>query len=121
MQRNLDLVRSILLATAEAQGSVDANALTDSRFGFTDVAYHIEMMRDAGLIEGLVVKTSPNQYLRARVDSVTWEGHDYLASIRNDSVWSRVKQSIVKVAGSATFALIKRMGEQELEKLLLGN
>lgn len=61
----------------------------------------------AGLIHGQMSKTlgkGPYDILAIRL---TWQGHEFLDSIRNDTVWNKTKDSFVSKGVSMTFELVK--------------
>ena len=58
------------------------------------VLRHIEMMAQANLVEGRAHRNSRGGggdiFL---VTDLTWDGHDFLAALRNNTVWGRMKQT----------------------------
>lgn len=120
MRRDMDLVRAILKEMSESTGSLDANALTDGSNDFATVAYHVEIMIDAGLIRGNVQKAMGGNPIYASIDSITWEGNDFLDAVANDGVWSKVKKSIAKTIGSASFDMTKALAVKIGTEMLLG-
>lgn len=115
----MGFVRSILIASADSQCPLSADAFVDDNHDKDDVIYHIRIMEDAGLIEASYKKTWEKPIIDATVESLTWEGNDYLDAVRNDKVWRKVVQKIAKLSGSATFEITKTMAAQELSNLLL--
>lgn len=118
MKRDMDLVRSILKGAAESSGSVDAAAFIDGRHDFDDVAYHVDMMASAGLIEATIIRSLEKPIVRASVDSLTWDGNDFLDAVSNDKVWRKVRLKVAQMAGAATFDVTKALAVKELGKLL---
>jgi hypothetical protein len=51
MQRDMDLVRQILLQVADSQEAVSGVSFVSENVPLSVVAYHIEIMQQAGLIE----------------------------------------------------------------------
>ena len=119
MRRDMELVRSILLAVADASVLVDGNALTDELHDLQAIGYHVEMMRDAGLVEATIHKEWGGTYVIVRVGPLTWEGNDFLDAVANDTVWKKVKTRIAQLAGNATFEITKALAVKYLGELLL--
>ena len=88
MPRDMDLIRELLLRFERGDKSVPPDHTQE------EVAYHVELLIDAGFLKGSVVRRAvrghkvPSAYF---VQDITWKGHDFIASIRNDAVWKRTK------------------------------
>ena len=106
MRRDLDLVRDILKTCADSTGPVDAATFTDDTHPLESIVYHIRIMREAGLIHATVTSTWDG-VVRARVDSLTWEGNDFLDSVRSNQLWAKTKQRIASTVGSVAFSVVK--------------
>lgn len=72
---------------------------------------HAELLCDAGLF----------QRVNKGVYRMTNQGHDYLAAIRSDTVWSKTKQGAAKVGGASlgmlkdiALAYVKQEAAQKL-------
>lgn len=102
MQRDMDLVRTILL-TLEAHES--AFVVTDSLVitGYhTDLVIdHIVLMAEAGLV-GVIAPATHGDDEQIRI---TWAGHEFLANARDDATWRKAR-SIAGKVGSASFGVI---------------
>jgi len=103
MQRDIDLIRSILL-DLEARGSytdwldVDVEAYSPEQ-----VDYHLELLIEAGFV---VVPASGRELSRRHPLRLTWDGHEFLDAARNDMRWHRVKASVDEIDG-LPFAFVK--------------
>ena len=92
MKRNWDLVRKILMALEDIQDTtsiMEPGAVT----GYDEeiVSYHLQLLIEAGLIDGNCNSLSGKTPLHCRATRLTWEGHEFLDRIRSDTVWNRVK------------------------------
>lgn len=114
MKRDWDLVREILFAVEdlppEATDGLRVSAL--EAYPPQLVAYHIEMLHQAGLLNAIVEKTSAGT--AATANSLTWEGHEFLDSIRQDSIWEKIKGSFTKGQLSLPKSLIEKFGTELL-------
>lgn len=109
MKRDMDLVRSVLMLVSEANGVVDAKTFVDDENDLQKVAYTIEIMDEAGLIDATVVKACGGVYVKASIERLTWSGNDFLASVSNSKVWSNVKAELAKQSIDAPFSVISAM------------
>lgn len=106
MKRDMDLVRSILLKTEEQTRSFDADELVDAKHGEDEVAYHVYIMKQAGLLDATITSDmSGGMY--ATVEGLTWDGQDFLDAVRNDGVWHRIKRGLADGVKSVGFESIK--------------
>ena len=72
-----------------------------------EISYHVELLIEAGLINGQMVKTlgpGPYDFFAERL---TWDGHEFLDSIRSDTIWQRTKSVFISKGLSMTFDLVK--------------
>lgn len=97
MQRDMDLVREILLAVEDQAASV-ANFFSLELEGYEQavVSYHLILLHEAGFIEGrrLDAIGADSQFY---VDRLTWSGHEFLDDIRDPEIWRRTKAGVRSV------------------------
>lgn len=122
MQRDMDLVRRILMTCADATGPVPASTFTDDEHPLKLVVYHFQIMQEAGLVQlvsydfpdiaNLASLVGPTAYKivpkpSTDIIALTWDGQDFLDLVRSDTLWGKVKQRISTTVGSATFDVVK--------------
>lgn len=84
MKRDWDLIRELLIAVEDLPDTtsrLNANAITD--YDTNIVNQHIQLLNQSSLI---------------RNNLLTWEGHEFLDNIRQQSAWNKIK-SIVRDKG----------------------
>ena len=109
MKRNWDIIREILVKLEDFSPSPEKSCLELSDFKSEDpltISYHVELMLESGLINGemhgeMVIVDG------FFIERMTWEGHEFLDSIRSDSVWSKVKAEFSQNKVPMTFDLVK--------------
>jgi len=107
MKRDMDLARSILLALEESnsnQGWVDIKIEGHAP---EEVWYHIMLLHEAGLIKALDVGSFGRDEWKA--ERLTWAGHEFLESSRNEGIWKRAKKIVAEKAGGLTFEVLKQV------------
>jgi len=110
MKRNMSLVRELLLKIEESDGELGSEDLRVPDFDKNQQDYHINLMIEAGLIDGIDASSmSGFAVLDLRL---TWDGHDFLDSIRDDTVWAKTKSRLADVGGSAAFEIVKAVATQ---------
>lgn len=108
MRRDMDLVREILLAIEKDEkdplGWVELELPTRSR---KEVAYHVMLMHQAGLVAARDVSTMGDDGFDWRPKSLTWQGHEFLEAARNDTIWRKAVGKMVEVTGGVSLDVLK--------------
>lgn len=112
MKLNQDLVRLLLLEIEDKTGPYDSLELSDisiKDYSYEEILYTTERLLEAGYITARLEPTK----LRCNqvIYSLTWEGHKFLDTIRDNTVWRRTND-IVKKLSSVSLSLILHIGEQ---------
>ncbi len=94
MKRDMELCRKILFAIEEQYVDSAIINLKIEDYSMEEVAYHCKILYDAGLIDDYSSKNADNHIYIFGVGSLTWEGHDFLDKIREESIWTEVKDKI---------------------------
>jgi hypothetical protein len=113
MKRDFDLIRKII---GEVESQEAFRYFQD--FKYEDypanvVNEHIELLIEAGLIEGNVIRFSDGETGHNFIRRLTWAGHDFLESMRDDTIWKRVKETVIKPAGGIGFEILKEVLKKE--------
>ena len=114
MKREDELIRALMLDLEVATQAVnDHHAVAG--FGRAQVAYHLALILKAGFAEGPQPQYSnsggdPTIPTLVVVLRLTPSGHDFIAAIRDDAVWAKVKERTGKIAGGVTLAMLKEVG-----------
>lgn len=107
MKRNMDLFRAIALYVENSNNQpVDSELISLPDADVYTIAYHVDLMFDAGLLKGQDVTTMSDHCKTFRIDRLTNAGHDFLDNARSETVWARTKQKLAEVGGSASLALL---------------
>ena len=117
MKRDMNLVRNILLFT-EARPSINEGALLQFD-GHTEdqVWYHANMLVEAGYLDRERVIESFDG-IQVTGDAITFDGHDFLDAVRNDTVWCRTMDKVGSVVGSTSLEIIKAVAQSYAKQLL---
>ena len=92
MKLNLDCIRAILLKLeelpyGESYSSVNFGGLC-STYSQEDIDYSIKKLTEAHFIETDVSEFSDESY--TYILDITYEGHQFLANIRDNTIWHNV-------------------------------
>lgn len=121
VRRDMDVVREILLHV-EAREDLRAQEIVIEGRDPLVVGRHIEMLHQEGLLDGAPFRSSsqPN-YARILARDLSWEGHDLLAAMKNDTVWGQIKKTFSPSdLASMPLKVIKDVGVEALKQWALG-
>jgi hypothetical protein len=98
MKRDMELVRSILLATeANPNPEEELDPLEVEGFSEVMVFHHVQLLAEAGYLRAHE-RQAIGIYAWYPI-SLTWTGHDFLDSIRDPEIWKETKAGVAKVGG----------------------
>jgi len=107
MEKDMDLCRKILFKIEEEFDSTAIYNLEIKGYTFNQVAYHCKLLYDANLISEYKAQYADNEIYTFSVSSLTWEGHDFLDKIKEDTTWNKAKNIINDKVLPMTFDVIK--------------
>lgn len=47
--------------------------------------------------------------IAATISSLTWNGHEFLDNVRNDTVWAKLKRAVAEKGGAVSFDVLKAL------------
>lgn len=53
-----------------------------------------------------------------RITRLTFEGHNYLNAIRDNTIWAKTKEKLVSVGSSATIEIVSQLATSIAKKTL---
>jgi Hypothetical protein (DUF2513) len=114
MERDMDLMRQILL---EVKSWNDLGPKQVTINGVEDIKLNrgVEMLYDAGFLEGIASSPYQGQYKRIAVRDLSMKGHDFLDSIRDPDVWNETKKG-AEAAGGFTMELLADLAKGFIKK-----
>src|SRR5262245_10975107 len=107
MQRDMDLVRMILLETEQHQEPNQDVQIQAASYSPEQIAYHVKLLAQAGYIEANDYSSLGN--LAWRPTSLTWDGHEFLDATRNSKIWQRLKAELKDKGATLPFTLIQQL------------
>lgn len=118
MKRDWELVREILTKLEEFDSTQKALYPKDVE-GYSEeaVSYHIHLLYQAGLISATISATL-NGPISGIATSLTWDGHEFLDTIRTTKSWNRIKEFLLEKGLDMSFEAIKKAGSYVIENVL---
>ena len=116
MKRDLELVRNILLLIEENNDGGKLKLPDD--WNRKNVAYHLKILDQAGYVENKTTWADNKPIIIYA--TLTWDGHEFLDSIKNNNVWNKTKDGI-KTKGfelsSVPFNVLKEYASLQIRNL----
>jgi hypothetical protein len=121
MKRDMDLVRDLLLAI-ENDPNFDGmrrimpdepGDLGITEHSYEEVVYHLVLLIEAGLLVGKLTMQMPI------ISKLTWQGHDFLDTVRDPVIWRETKEGAKKAGGFSLellAALAKGLVKKKIEE-----
>lgn len=105
MKRDMDIVRQVLLAIESIDDPDSGEELEIEGVEPNVVSYHLELLHEAGFIEAEDVGGLGTYGWVPR--RLTWQGHEFLDSARNDTIWRKAKERTAAVGGAVALDVFK--------------
>ena len=114
MKRDMDVMRLLLLQLEGDEKAAERLKAYDEPL----VVYNAALLVDSGLAEGSVARGGENEPLGVAMSHMTWAGHDFLDAARNETLWEKAKQIVMKPDTSFTFETLEEYLKAEIRKQL---
>jgi len=117
MQRDMDLVRDLLLQVDKAPKEIDSDdllLLLEPQPPLEKFYYHLELLAlEAGFLTGLRIDTlGDDGWIELKL---TWAGHEFLDKIRDPAIWQETQQ-VAKKAGGFSLDILGALARGLLKK-----
>ena len=104
MKRDWEIVR-LILCRIEADGDLFSRWFADRfpELPADAVSYHLWLLIQSGLITGQCNADAPRAGFVCYGVALTWRGHEFLAAVRSDTAWRRIKARLAERAIDMSF------------------
>jgi Hypothetical protein (DUF2513) len=121
MERDMELVRKILLVLEQHPRGHAPERLAIEGYDDETVGYHVFLMGQdqGGLLHVAVTTVFGGASPQALAEHITWKGHEFLDSVKNETVWQRVKAAVVKKGGGASLEVVTALAVETAKTYFL--
>lgn len=116
MKRDWDLIREILTALEEADDAdVRLMAKDFPDWPSESVSYHLWLLIQSGLIVGRCNHDVPRKGFQCYGVCMTWAGQEFLAAVRSDTAWKRIKRLLKDKSVDLSYDAVKAVALELLK------
>jgi len=112
MKRDMELIRKLLFKLEEMLDEGTEYVPTASDFDVEDkvMRQHLRLLHEANLIKAEIIPDTEDYEVKHYLPQwITWQGHEFIAATRDESIWNKTQQTLKKVSGSATLAIVQEI------------
>ena len=118
MQRDMELVRKILFKVEEDIDNVVVYNFEIEGYTMEQVAYHCALLYEGGYISSYKGSYGSDELYSFSVGRLTWDGHEMLDKIREETVWNKTKEMIASSGLPFVFDVVKSVSTGILSGLI---
>ena len=111
MKRDIELVLKILQQLEERNEISLIERMEVAGYDDNVVAYHVRRMYEARLLDAETVtsKTTDARLINVLPFGITWQGHEFLDSMRDEKVANTVRKRLGNTLSEVPFTLIREL------------
>lgn len=121
MKQNIDCIRDTLLTVEKdvpLDGHIDLKNLTlPNSYDRDDIVYSLKLLKEANYLNVTLTGAS-NTYYLVWIGNMTYDGHQFLDSIRNANVWQSTKDKIANFGSDLSLSLISQVAMSVIKSQL---
>ena len=120
MRLNADCVRDVMLFLEENLELVSFLDCSNIEINYTsnDVTYTCAKLIEAGYLIGNT-KVDLSGHMKVVINSITWNGHQFLDNVRSNTVWKKTKETAIKL-GSVSVSFLSNIAAQIIANVISG-
>ncbi len=115
MKRDMDIIRLILMQQETGEAPPDL-----AKYPEDLVVYNVALMKDAGLLVAEIREGYGGSPRGAAIIRMTWAGHDFLDAARDDTLWRKAKEKVIRPTASWTFGILLEWLKHEIRSRIPG-
>lgn len=123
MRLNPDCMRDVLLVVEDHLPLNDSLPMTDlisllPNYSEDELTYTCLKLKEGGFLKIFDIPVNRG-FIVNEIQQLTYEGHQFLENIRDQSTWNKVKQKLPLLGSSSVQAIMSVASQVILEKLKL--
>jgi hypothetical protein len=107
MQRDLDLIRKLLLLMeSEEHGFFGSEPIEVEGYTEDQIGFHMYLLGEAGLAKVVDTTHIQSNSPSAAPLHLTWAGYEFLEAAKDETLWGKAKEKVIKPAGGVAFSVL---------------
>lgn len=118
MKLDHDCVRAVLLyleKTLELDNEIDATDIVIKKYQQQDIVYSVRKLAEAGYLNTTDYSADDEQNII--INSISWDGHRFLDTVRDPKVWMHSKSVASKLL-SVSIGMMENIASQVITNLV---
>lgn len=120
MKRDFELIRRLLFWFEEKPGPGVVSIPTIDGYDDLTLKYHLLLLAQAKLIDYEPELTEAGRMIKVHAFNLSWKGHEFLDSIRDDGTWSKIKGKANSLGQSLSYEMIKTLALKAMQSVAAG-
>ncbi|HUU97323.1 MAG TPA: DUF2513 domain-containing protein [Phycisphaerae bacterium] len=118
MKRDLELVRKLLIFFEDKPDGAHVEVPPIEGYSELQIKYHLVLMHEAAFLrcERILSSTDPQRVIYVIPFELTWQGHEFLQSVKDDTLWRKLNDRVVKASASWTFGILTEWLKHEIKQ-----
>lgn len=109
MKCDRNLVRKMLLEIENQESGYAPGNIVIEDYNQEQIRYHAYIMTQGGLIESISCTNLNSNSPQAIPKNLTWAGHEFIATARNDTLWKKAMNMVNEKGGSITISALSQL------------
>jgi len=110
MKRDFDLVRKLLIFFDDKPGPKAVEVPPIPGYKEMTIRYHLVLLYQAGLLHCEPIKsTTSERVIKVLPFELTWDGHEFLEKIRNETTWKKILATAKDKGGALAFSVLNQL------------
>ena len=119
MKRDMDLIRKLLIFFSDKETPAMVEDVGVEGYTDIEVGYNLILLYDAGMLIAEPEQTKTGRTVLVHPFDLTWDGHELLDKIRNETIWDEIKSGYrEKGLKSVSIDILKTMSDFYIRKKL---
>ena len=116
LKRDLELIRKLLFALEDKPGPEAVRTIEIDGYDESAIKHHLLLLAQANLIDFEPEQTKTGRIIRVLVFNPSWQGYEFLDSVRDNTVWQKVKDQISTFGTSVPFDIVRSLATEAVKR-----
>lgn len=116
MTRDMEFIRTILKRLDETGPNTEVSLRDFPNHTEDQYNYHMDLLYQAKYVNAARIASFGSTQFR--MPRLTWEGHELLDNLQDDTVWNKTKQSLGEKVNSVSIAIVQEVAKGVIRSML---